>query len=112
MILAVVAVPTAALTLLPAVLVSLGDRVLLSKGNDDPDRAAEGRWARWTGLAMKRPALTLVVGVGLLLTLATPALGMKLGMPGARVVETGCSSRDGYDTLVNDFGPGRPHLCS
>ncbi len=106
MILAVVAVATAALTLLPAVLVSLGDRVLVSKGHDDPDRAAEGRWTRWTGLAMKRPVITLVVGAGLLLTLATPALGMKLGMPGARVVDTGRSSRDGYDTLVKAFGPG------
>ena len=49
MILSVVATAAASLTLLPAVLVALGDRVLVAKGHDDPDRAAEGRWARWTG---------------------------------------------------------------
>ena len=106
MIFAVIAVATASLTLLPAILVALGDRVLVTKGHDDPDRAAEGRWARWTGLAMKRPAVTLAAGVAMLLALASPALGMKLGMPGARVVDEGRSSRDGYEMLVTAFGPG------
>jgi RND superfamily putative drug exporter len=41
-----------------------------------------------------------------LLALAAPALGMRLGMPGARVVDTGASSRDGYEQLVASFGPG------
>ena len=38
--------------------------------------------------------------------LAAPALGMHLGMPSAHVVDTGNTSRDGYDMLVNAFGPG------
>jgi RND superfamily putative drug exporter len=105
MILAVVAVAAAALTLLPAVLVAMGDRVLVSK-DDDPDRAAEGRWARWTGSALERPKLTLAIGLGLLVLLTLPAVGMRLGMPGARVVDEGRSSRDGYDLLVGAFGPG------
>ena len=106
MIFSVVAVAIASLTLLPAVLVSLGDRVLVKKGHNDPDRAAEGRWTRWTAGAMRRPGITLGIGLILLLALASPALGMKLGMPGARVVDQGRSSRDGYDTLVENFGPG------
>ena len=106
MILAVIAVALAALTLLPAVLVALGDRVLVTKGHDDPDRAAEGRWARWTGLALRHPGRTLVAGLALLLLLAAPALTMHLGMPGARVVDQGRSSRDGYDMVVESFGPG------
>ena len=106
MILSVVATATASLTLLPAVLVALGDRVLVARGHTDPDRAAEGRWARWTGLAQRRPAATLGVGLFLLLALAAPALGMRLGMPGARVVDEGRSSRDGYELLVEAFGPG------
>ena len=105
MILSVIAVAFASLTLLPAVLVALGDRVLVKK-EKDPDRGAEGRWARWTGKALKRPGLTLAVGLGLLLLLAAPAIGMQLGMPGARVVDEGRSSRDGYDQLVEAFGPG------
>ena len=106
MILSVVAVALAALTLLPAVLVSLGDRVLVVRNHQDPDRAAEGRWARWTGHALRHPGRTLVAGLALLLLLAAPAIGMHLGMPGARVVDQGQSSRDGYDMVVASFGPG------
>jgi RND superfamily putative drug exporter len=106
MIFSVVAVAAASLTLLPAVLVALGDRVLVASAADDPDRAAEGRWTRWTARAMKRPAITLAIGLGMLLVLAAPALGMRLGMPGARVVDEGRSSRDGYEMVVSAFGPG------
>jgi putative drug exporter of the RND superfamily len=105
MILSVIAVAFASLTLLPAILVALGDRVLVKKEKDH-DRGAEGRWARWTGKALERPGITLAVGLVLLLALAAPAIGMKLGMPGARVVDQGRSSRDGYDQLVAAFGPG------
>jgi len=106
MILSVVAVALAALTLLPAVLVALGDKVLVARGHEDPDRAAEGRWARWTAMALRHPARTLVAGLALLMLLAAPALGMRLGMPGARVVDEGRSSRDGYEMVVKSFGPG------
>ncbi len=106
MIFSVVAVAIASITLLPAVLVALGDKVLVKRGHKDADRAAEGRWARWTAGAMKRPGITLTVGLVLLLALASPALGMKLGMPGARVVDEGRSSRDGYELVVSAFGPG------
>jgi putative drug exporter of the RND superfamily len=105
MILSVIAVAVASLTLLPAVLVSLGDRVLVASAGD-PDRAAEGRWARWTTFVMRRPGITLATGLAVLLLLAAPALGMRLGMPGARVVDEGRSSRDGYEIVVSAFGPG------
>jgi len=108
MILSVVATAAASLTLLPAILVALGDRVLVARGHDDPDRAAEGRWARWTAGAMRRPGVTLAGGLVLLLLLAGPALGMRLGMPAAGVVDRGQQSRDGYDAVVADFGPGAP----
>ncbi|HET6951957.1 MAG TPA: MMPL family transporter, partial [Acidimicrobiales bacterium] len=106
MILSVVATAAASLTLLPAILVVLGDRVLVARGHEDPDRAAEGRWARWTAAAMRRPGATLAAGLGVLLLLAVPALGMQLGMPGAGVVDRGEQSRDGYDAVVDSFGPG------
>jgi len=106
MILSVVAVALAAITLLPAVLVALGDKVLVARGKKDPDIVAESRWARWTGLALRRPGTVLAIGVVLLGVLVMPALGMHLGMPGARVVDPGHTSRDGYDLLVQGFGPG------
>jgi len=106
MIISVVAVALAALTLLPAVLVAMGDKVLVSRDRKDPDIVAEGRWARWTGAALRRPGRTLVIGLVVLGALIVPAFGMKLGMPGARVVDQGRTSRDGYDMVVESFGPG------
>ncbi len=108
MILSVVATAAASLTLLPAILVALGDRALTTRGAGNADKAAEGRWARWTSAAMRRPGVTLAVGLGVLLLLATPALGMRLGMPGAGVVDRGEQSRDGYEAVVESFGPGAP----
>ncbi|MGZ6898677.1 MAG: MMPL family transporter [Acidimicrobiia bacterium] len=106
MILSVVAVALASLTLLPAVLVALGDRVLVTRGAKDPDIVAEGRWARWTRVALRRPGQVLTVGLVLLGLLVLPAVGMHLGMPGARVVDRGRTSREGYELLVKSFGPG------
>ena len=106
MIISVIAVALAALTLLPAVLVAMGDKVLIARSKKDPDIVAEGRWARWTGAALRRPGRTLTIGLVILGALALPAFGMKLGMPGARVVDPGYTSRDGYDMVVASFGPG------
>ena len=93
MILSVVAVALAALTLLPAVLVALGDKVLVARGHEDPDRAAEGRWARWTAMALRHPARTLVAGLTLLgwsfevVTPAAAAPGASARAPGIVVRE-------------------------
>jgi RND superfamily putative drug exporter len=111
MILSVAATAAASLTLLPAILVLLGDRALRSRrsgADGDGDVAAAGRWTRWTAAAMRRPGRTLALGLGLLLLLALPAVGMRLGMPAAGVVDQGNQSRDGYDTVVEAFGPGAP----
>jgi RND superfamily putative drug exporter len=106
MILSVVAVALASLTLLPALLVALGDRVLIRKNTEDADITAESRWQRWTGIALRKPAAVLTLGLVVIGALIVPALGMHLGMPGAKVVDKGNTSRDGYDMLISAFGPG------
>ena len=106
MIASVIAVALASLTLLPAVLAGMGDRVLVHKAEEDPDKAAEGRWARWTSRALWKPRRTLIAGLAIMLALAAPALGMRLGMPDATVVEKGAQSRDGSDQVIAAFGPG------
>jgi RND superfamily putative drug exporter len=106
MILSVAAVAVAALTLLPAILVAMDDRVLITRKQHQTDEGGERHWAKWTGLALRRPGVSLAAGLVLLLTLVAPALGMRLGMPDARVVEAGRSSRDGYELLVSAFGAG------
>ena len=106
MIVSVIAVAAASLTLLPAVLAGLGDRVLVNKAKEDPDRAAEGRWARWTSRALWKPRRTLAAGLVLMLAIAAPAVTMRLGMPDATVVDKGAQSRDGSDAVVAAMGPG------
>ena len=59
-----------------------------------------------TGVALRRPAAVLAIGLVVIGALIVPALGMHLGMPGAKVVDKGNTSRDGYDMLVGAFGPG------
>ena len=101
MILSVVAVALASLTLLPALLVALGDRVLVRKNTDDPDITAESRWQRVDRRRAAPPGRgARASGSSLLGALIVPAFGMHLGMPGAQVVDKGNTSRDGYDMLV------------
>lgn len=106
MMLSVTAVAVAALTLLPAILVAMGDRVLVTRGKQRAETEGQRTPGRWTALALRRPGLSLLAGIVLLLALGAPTLGMRLGMPGAEVVERGWSSRDGYDLLVSSYGAG------
>jgi len=80
--------------------------VLVPRNKKDPDIVAEGRWAKWTGLALRRPGMVLAIGLVILGALIIPAFGMKLGMPGAGVVDEGRTSRDGYEFITEAFGPG------
>ena len=71
----------ASLTVLPAMLSWLGDRVekgrvpILGRRRRG---AGESRfWAAVTGAVMRRPGISLVLAGGLLVALAIPALGMK-----------------------------------
>jgi uncharacterized membrane protein YdfJ with MMPL/SSD domain len=104
---------TAALTLLPAVLSLLGDRVNSLKlpylGRRIIDNRAAGRtsWiARVAYRAMKRPAIALVVGIAVLLLLAYPALDMKTGVSGVNSFPNGFESKQGFAVLEKQFSAG------
>jgi uncharacterized membrane protein YdfJ with MMPL/SSD domain len=71
----------ASLTVLPAMLSWLGDRVdkgrvpILGRSRGG---VGESRfWSRLTGAVMRRPGLSLILAGGLLVALAVPALGLK-----------------------------------
>jgi len=103
----------AALTLLPAVLGLLGDRVNSLKlpylGRRIIDNRAAGRtsWiARVAFRAMKRPALSLIVGVAVLLVLAYPALDMKTGVSGVNSFPSSFQSKQGFAVLEKQFSSG------
>ena len=109
MALAVLFVLGASLTLLPAVLARLGDRV---------DRVAlpwkgavahrSERFARWATLVWRRPLLTGTVAVTSLLVLMVPLLFIETEMPSIRTVPEGAPARVGQERIAEAFGEGVP----
>src|SRR5207244_3335596 len=69
-----------ATTLLPALISVLGRRAYTPGALGGASyrrrrrRAREGLWVRWTALVMRRPVLSLLAAIAVLLTLAAPAL--------------------------------------
>ena len=109
--LAVLVVMVAAITLLPALLSYLGTRVdrlrvpLLGRrlkaagGGESPA-------ARWSHAVQRRPWTAAIVAAAILLALAAPALGMRLGFPDAGNDPPGTMTRQAYDLISEGFGPG------
>jgi putative drug exporter of the RND superfamily len=98
-----------ALTLLPALLSLLGDRIDAGRllGRRRPARPAEDTaWWRFAHRVSGRPWPYLAVATAVLLLLAAPALRMETGFPDAGDDSTGTTHRRAYDLLAEGFGPG------
>jgi RND superfamily putative drug exporter len=98
-----------ALTLLPALLTLLGDRVDAGRliGRRRPaGNARETAWWRFAHRVSRRPWPYLVAASALLLALAAPALAMRTGWPDAGDDSTATTHRRAYDLLADGFGPG------
>jgi len=99
----------AALTLLPALLGLLGDRVNALRvpfvGRDIArEGAAEGRfWGAIVARVLRAPVLSILVFVALLLAAASPALGLKLGASGVATLPDRLESKRGFEALARDF---------
>jgi putative drug exporter of the RND superfamily len=109
--LAVFVVMLAAVTLLPALLSFLGPKVdrlripflgrqLQTEGN------GESPAARWSHAVQRRPWTAAIAATVLLLVLAAPALGMRLGFPDAGNDPPDTMTRQAYDLNTEGFGPG------
>ena len=109
--LAVVFVLAATLTLLPAVLAKLGDRVdAVSLPWVHAGEHRSARFAAWAERLWKRPAAYGLVALVVLLALAAPVLGLRTGMPSIKVVPANESSRVGYSLVTKAFGAGAPGM--
>ncbi len=108
---AVLVMMLAAITLLPALLSFLGPKVdrwripllgrtLRAEGH------GESPAARWSHTVQRRPWPFAIVAIVLLLALAAPALGMRLGFPDAGNDPPDKMTRQAYDLNTQAFGAG------
>jgi putative drug exporter of the RND superfamily len=115
-IVAVFIVMAAAVTLFPALLGYFGrwvDRLRLPLGRRRAVEVADGghlvptrMWAGWSRLVNRHSILATFAGVGLLLALAAPFLGVRYGFPDAGNDAADKSSRQAYDMVSKSFGAG------
>ena len=66
------------------------------------------RFAAWGRRLWARPLPYAAGALVVLLLLATPALGLRTGMPTIGVVPPGADSREGHGLVTRAFGPGAP----
>ena len=98
-----------ATTLLPALLGALGPRINSLKvtlGRSHPDDHQPHGWKRWAQAVAERPWRSLVASVAVLVLLAIPLLGLRLGQEDVGALPTSTTARQAYDALSNGFGPG------
>ena len=115
-ILGVLVVMVASITLFPALLGYLGkhvDRLRLPIGRGHTVVVAEGGhvepsrgWLAWSRLVDRHRIAAALVGVLVLLALASPFLAVRFGFPDAGNNREETSSRQAYDMLAEGFGAG------
>jgi uncharacterized membrane protein YdfJ with MMPL/SSD domain len=101
----------AALTLLPALLGLLGDKVnalripIVGRGSYQASNP-EGRfWGRIIRRVLRRPGLSLALSTGLLVALALPVFRIDIGTSGVSALPDRFASKQGFEALARDF-PG------
>ena len=107
---AVVAAVAAALTLLPALLMLLGDRIDSLAVPFIPHHSVrmsrEGWWGRSARRTMRHPILWLALSVTLLALLTVPMFSMRTGGFSAASFPVSYTSKQGLDMLQRDFAAG------
>jgi RND superfamily putative drug exporter len=107
--LAVLLVMTASVTLLPALLGFAGrniERLHVPLVGRSPHAYDSSRWYRWSRFIQHRPWVAAIGGLAVLLALAAPFLGIRLGFPDAQNDPKSYTTHQAYDLLADGFGPG------
>jgi RND superfamily putative drug exporter len=104
----------AALTLLPALLALVGDRVnslrvpFLGRNLGRPE-ALEGRfWKRIVDGVLRRPALCLAVAAAAMLAAASPVFGLHIGANGVSTLPSSVPSKHGFEAVQKEFPDQNP----
>src|SRR5215211_6112773 len=101
----------AALTILPAILSLVGDRIddlrvpFLGRRLSESAASDSRFWGAIVARVVRRPVVSLVTAVALLVVLALPVLGLNIGAAGISTLPDGLASKQGYLALRKSF-PG------
>jgi len=108
-VLTVITAGIAALVVLPAALAVLGER-WWRRGIAVPAPLPieRGRWYRLGRQVMRRPVVWTTAALAVVVALAAPVAGLRIGVPDDRVLPPGFSVRDTYDELRAAF-PAEPN---
>jgi RND superfamily putative drug exporter len=102
----------AAITLIPALLGASGTRVLGHRhrravaASEYISDHTVGTFRRWAGLVQHRPVILVVLALGMLMVVASPAADLRLGTADQGNDPAGTTTREAYDVLAEGFGPG------
>jgi RND superfamily putative drug exporter len=99
---------TAALTLLPALLAIVGPRINSLRIRTPPSdaQAQQGRWAKLAGEIARRPVLTGLLALAILIPLIIPLGSLVLGQQDTAALSTSTTPRRAYDLISKNVGPG------
>ena len=102
----------ASLTLLPALLSIMGDKVnalrvpLLGLKGGETKAEGSGMWVRIAWLVMRRPVISLVAAAAIMIAAAAPYFDINLGFPGISTFPDDAKSKQGFLLLEEDFSFG------
>jgi putative drug exporter of the RND superfamily len=117
-ILVVLVAVVATLTLIPALLSLLGDKIdwprrraydaasVAEQARHDQETIHGGVWGRLTRVVMARPVISVLLASGLLIAAAVPYVDLHRGQGGVESLPPG-DVRDAYTLLSEDFPAGR-----
>jgi putative drug exporter of the RND superfamily len=103
----------ASLTLLPALLGFIGERVLsrgerrrIRESGPKPEAVTSGLWYRWSRSVGRRALPRAAVSLLVMVVVAMPVFTLRLGLDGAGTDPASSTTRQAYDLLAKGFGPG------
>ncbi|MGE2717195.1 MMPL family transporter [Mycolicibacterium litorale] len=104
----VVVAVLAAITLLPALLGLVGERIASPKGRHSAaTEETNHRFASaWVGAVLRNRVPAALAGVAVTAVIALPALSMTLGMPDGASYNEGTPQRESYDVIAEHYGNG------
>jgi putative drug exporter of the RND superfamily len=108
-ILVVIIAVAASLTLLPAVLALMGDKIdaLRIRGRRSGAPKRKGRvWDRITGAVMRRPVVSLTLAAGVLVLAALPYFSINEGFSGVSTLPDEAASKQAFLILDREFSGG------